>query len=183
MSGVDYHSRGFAAELAGLGAALAKLSGGAWRPNAFPPAFKAAVLAQRAFEDGLAAIGERALRAAREAGVPVVLVVGETHVLHEPLLNPGIHDLVAANGAIPVPVDCFPVPRDVPPLARVHWASAGRMLRASVAAARSGEASRCSSERTAAARTRSSSISSTTFSRSIRTRCWRRTGTAARPAT
>ena len=135
-----YQSRELAAELAGLGAALAKLSGGAWTPNAFPSAFKAAVQAQRAFEDGLAAIGERALRAARQAGVPVVLVVGETHVLHEPLLNPGIHDLVAANGAIAIPVDCFPVSSDVPPMARVHWASAGRMLRAGVAAARRGDA-------------------------------------------
>jgi activator of 2-hydroxyglutaryl-CoA dehydratase/predicted nucleotide-binding protein (sugar kinase/HSP70/actin superfamily) len=134
-----YQSRELAAELAGVGAALAKLLGGAWTPNAFPAAFKAAVQAQRDFEDGLAAIGERALHAAAEAGVPVVLVIGETHVLHEPLLNPGIHDLVAANGAIPLPVDCFAVPRDVPPLARVHWASAGRMLRASLAAARRGD--------------------------------------------
>ena len=134
-----YQSRELAAELAGVGAALAKLSGGAWTPNTFPPAFKVAGQAQRDFEHGLAAIGERTLRAAAEAGVPVVLVIGETHVLHEPLLNPGIHDLVAANGAIPLPVDCFPVPRDVPPLARVHWASAGRMLRASLAAARRGD--------------------------------------------
>ena len=134
-----YQSRQLAAELAGVGAALAKLTGGTWSPNAFPSAFKLAVQAQRDFEHGLAAIGEGALRAAAEAGVPVVLVIGETHVLHEPLLNPGIHDLVAANGAIPLPVDCFPVPRDVPPLARVHWASAGRMLRASLAAARRGD--------------------------------------------
>jgi predicted nucleotide-binding protein (sugar kinase/HSP70/actin superfamily) len=134
-----YQSRELAAELAGVGAALAKLSGRAWTPKAFPRAFKAAVEAQRDFEHGLAAIGERALRAAAEAGVPVVLVIGETHVIHEPLLNPGIHDLVAANGAIPLPVDCFPVSRDVPPLARVHWASAGRMLRAGLAATRRGD--------------------------------------------
>ena len=69
----------------------------------------------------------------------MLLVVGETHVLHEPLLGCGLAELAPQNGALALPVDCFPVPDDVPPLARVHWASAGRTLRATVAAARDGD--------------------------------------------
>ena len=61
---------------AGVARAGRRAGGGGRRPGeahgrrldsqcAFPPAFRAAVEAQRAFEEGLAAIGERALRAAR----------------------------------------------------------------------------------------------------------------------
>ena len=64
---------------------------------------------------------------------------------HEPLLGCALAELAPQNGGSALPVDCFPVPDDVPPLARVHWASAGRALRATVAAARDGATrSRCS---------------------------------------
>ena len=38
-----------------------------------------------------------------------------------------------------MPVDCYPVPDSVPPLARAHWASASSTLRAAVAASRAGD--------------------------------------------
>ena len=38
-----------------------------------------------------------ALGFARAAGVPVVLIVGEVHVVHDPVINSGIHDLVAGQ--------------------------------------------------------------------------------------
>ena len=63
-------------------------------------AYRAALAAQRRYERGLRAIGERSLAYAREHGYPVVLMAGETHVVHDPVLNSGIHDLVAANGAL-----------------------------------------------------------------------------------
>ena len=55
------------------------------------------------------------------------------------MLDAGIHELVAANGAIPLPVDCYPTPGDVPGLERVHWASAGQALRAAAAGATAGD--------------------------------------------
>ena len=69
----------------------------------------------------------------------MVLVVGETHVIHDEVLDAGIHELAAANGALPLPVDCYPVPADVPGLRRVHWASAGQTLRATAAGAVTGD--------------------------------------------
>ena len=80
----------------------------------FDEAYEAALDAQRRFEAGLHAIGERALRWARGHGYPVVLIAGETHVIHDAVLDAGIHELVAANGALPLPVDCYPTPEDVP---------------------------------------------------------------------
>lgn len=70
----------------------------------------------------------------------MVVVCGETHVIHEPLLDCGVGEIAAANGALAVPVDCFSVPADVPPLARVHWASAGQTLRGVVAGRTAGAA-------------------------------------------
>ena len=107
-------------------------------PAEFDAAYKAALDAQGRFEAGLRAVGERSLVWAREHGYPVVLLAGETHVIHDAVLDAGIHELVAANGAVPLPLDCYPVPEDVPGLQRVHWASAGQTLRATAAGAAAG---------------------------------------------
>jgi activator of 2-hydroxyglutaryl-CoA dehydratase/predicted nucleotide-binding protein (sugar kinase/HSP70/actin superfamily) len=98
-----------------------------------------ALAALERYERGLHEIGARALAFARREGVPVVLVVGEIHVVHDDVINSGIHDLVAANGAVPLPLDCFPVDDAAPALRCVHWAGAGETLRASVAAAQAGD--------------------------------------------
>jgi len=108
-------------------------------PAEFDAAYEAARDAQRRFEAGLRAVGERSLAWAREHGYPVVLLAGETHVIHDAVLDAGIHELVAANGAVPLPLDCYPVPEDVPGLQRVHWASAGQTLRATAAGAAAGD--------------------------------------------
>ena len=104
----------------------------------FWAAYREARARQRTYERGLRDIGRRALHFGRERGYPVVLIAGETHVIHEPVMSSGIQELVAANGAIALPVDCFPVPDSIPRLSRVHWASAGSTLRASLAGMRAG---------------------------------------------
>ena len=114
-------------------------SGEALSAAAFDEAYAAAFDMQRRFEAGLHAIGRRALRWARGHGYPVVLIAGETHVIHDAVLDAGVHELVAANGAIPLPVDCYPMPGDVPGMERVHWASAGQALRATAAGAAAGD--------------------------------------------
>ncbi len=128
----DFRSDGFRRELHGLARELGA-------SGAFHRAYRAALGAQQRYEEGLGEIGRRTLDFARREDLPVLLVVGETHVLHEPLLGCGLTELAPQNGALALPVDCFPVADDVPPLARVHWASAGRTLRATVAAARDGD--------------------------------------------
>ena len=90
--------------------ALADSAGGGapLTPALFDEAYEAALDAQRRFEAGLHAIGERALRWARGHGYPVVLIAGETHVIHDAVLDAGIHELVAANGALPLPGGLLP---------------------------------------------------------------------------
>jgi predicted nucleotide-binding protein (sugar kinase/HSP70/actin superfamily) len=136
----DLQSEEFVEELRRMAETIGASRGAAAKPAQaiFRAAHEAALASQRRFEDGLRAIGERALAWAREEGRPAVLIAGETHVLHEPVINSGIQELVAANGAVPVPADCYPLPQGVPPLARVHWASAGSALRAAVAGVQAG---------------------------------------------
>ncbi|HEY5386369.1 MAG TPA: BadF/BadG/BcrA/BcrD ATPase family protein, partial [Thermoleophilia bacterium] len=121
--------------------ALAEADGsvGGLSPERFGAAYAAALASQRRFEEGLRDIGERALAWARERDYPVVLIVGETHVIHDAVLDAGIHELATASGALALPVDCFPVPDDLPGLSRVHWASAGQTLRATAAGAMTGD--------------------------------------------
>ena len=108
-------------------------------PAAVLAAQTVAAAAWRRYEQGLREIGARALSFAREAGIPVVLIVGELHVVHDEVINSGIHDLVAANGAVPLPLDCFTVGDAAPGLRCVHWAGGGETLRAAVAAAAAGD--------------------------------------------
>jgi predicted nucleotide-binding protein (sugar kinase/HSP70/actin superfamily) len=119
-----------------LGAATAPMPG----PGAstVEVAYEAALAAQRRYEAGLRAIGERALAWAHQHDFPVVLLAGEAHVVHDAVIETGIHELVAANGAVPLPVDCYPVPDDSAPLARVHWAGGGATLRATAAGMQEG---------------------------------------------
>ena len=106
---------------------------------AFRAAYDAALASQRRYEEGLRAIGTQALAWARTHGYPVVLIAGETHVIHDAALDAGIHELVAANGGLPLPVDCYPVPASVSGIERVHWASAGPTLRAAAAGVQEGD--------------------------------------------
>ena len=133
----------FRRELEDAARALAVGLDGAAAPgfsrSAFRVAYAAALASQRRYELGLHAIGVRAIAWAREHGHPVVLIAGETHVIHEPILDAGIHELVAANGGLALPVDCYPVPSEVPRLKRVHWAGAGPTLRAAAAGAEAGD--------------------------------------------
>ena len=137
------------------------------------------------WESGLRDIGRRCLAWAREHDYPVVLIAGETHVVHDAVLDAGIHELVAANGALPLPADCYPVPDGgARGCAASTGPAPGQTLRAAIAGARDGDvfplllgAYGCGPN----------SMIEHLFTRSrrrlARTPCSRATGTAARPAT
>ena len=68
-----------------------------------------------------------------------MLIVGETHVVHDPVISSGIHDLVAGSGAVALPLDCYPLDAATPALRTVHWAGAGETLRAALSAVADGD--------------------------------------------
>ena len=99
-----------------------------------PGALRAAAQAQVRYESALAAIGYRTLSYGRNHNVPVVVVCGNRHVIHDPVINAGIPKLLRENGVLALPMDCYPLPHATPALPRASWADTNRALRTAVAA-------------------------------------------------
>jgi activator of 2-hydroxyglutaryl-CoA dehydratase/predicted nucleotide-binding protein (sugar kinase/HSP70/actin superfamily) len=94
--------------------------------------------ARQSYERELSAIGRRALSYGRAHELPIVLVCGSLHVLFDRTLNAGIPGILRQNGAIPLPMDCYPIPAEIDPLERIVWAESRRALRTALAARASG---------------------------------------------
>ncbi len=114
-----------------LFAAIRELGGD---PARLPAALEAARRAQQAYEDELERIGRRCLAYAALNEIPVVALCGALHVIHDPAVNAGVPRLLREGGALPLPMDCYPIPDGVHPLPRVGWADANRALRTAIAA-------------------------------------------------
>jgi activator of 2-hydroxyglutaryl-CoA dehydratase/predicted nucleotide-binding protein (sugar kinase/HSP70/actin superfamily) len=101
-------------------------------------AFRAAAASWEA-EREMVAIGRRTLDYAQRHGLPVVVVCGSLHVIHDRAINASIPRLLRDNGVLVLPMDCYPLPRSTPGLTRLPWADARRAMRVAVAARARGE--------------------------------------------
>ncbi len=95
--------------------------------------------AQREFCEERARAGEAAIAYGRQNRVPIVLVCGSMHVIHDPAIHATIPDLVRRAGALAVPADCFPVPSSTPRQERLYWGDWNRSVRAAIAAREVGD--------------------------------------------
>jgi hypothetical protein len=68
-----------------------------------------------------------------------VLVCGPLHVIHDPAINASIPTLLRQNGALALPMDCYPIPAHVPAMARLYWGEPNRYARAALAAREAGD--------------------------------------------
>ncbi|HET8539391.1 MAG TPA: acyl-CoA dehydratase activase-related protein [Anaeromyxobacter sp.] len=85
---------------------------------------------QLRFERRLHAIGEEAVtRCAREGLLPVV-VLGRAYTIHDDVLNSNVPALLREQGAVAIPVDCFPVDAAAPLVPGAFWSYTQRILRA-----------------------------------------------------
>jgi predicted CoA-substrate-specific enzyme activase len=91
-----------------------------------------ATAVQEEFDAALQAFGAEALRFAREHRRVAVVILGRAYTLHHPLLNAGLPGIVRELGALPVPVDCYPVPESVPSVPRVYWGHGHDNVRAAL---------------------------------------------------
>jgi activator of 2-hydroxyglutaryl-CoA dehydratase/predicted nucleotide-binding protein (sugar kinase/HSP70/actin superfamily) len=123
---------------------LRELKGAAERLGADPSRVRAAAKraheAQENYQRELAAIGRRTLSYARSRGIPVVVVCGSLHVIFDPAINAGIPTILRQNGVLALPMDCYPIPKEIEALPRIRWGDANRALRASLAARDRGDA-------------------------------------------
>jgi len=102
-------------------------------------AARRAAKAQQDYEHALAEIGRRTLAYGRGQGIPVVAVIGSLHVIYDRAVNASIPDLLRQNGVLSLPMDCYPIPDDIPELPRIVWEDANRALRVALSARNCGE--------------------------------------------
>ena len=92
-------------------------------------AIEKAEKAQKKYEQDLQDIGNQAISIARKNNIPMILVCGSLHVVHDRAINADIPNLIRQNGAMAIPSDCFPIDPDISKLEKVYWADSNRFLR------------------------------------------------------
>ncbi|MFC1850971.1 BadF/BadG/BcrA/BcrD ATPase family protein [candidate division CSSED10-310 bacterium] len=90
--------------------------------------------AQQEYELALRGSGMEALHYGRAHKIPLVLVCGPLHVIHDQAINASIPNLLRQNGALAIPMDCFPIESGTARMERVYWGDSNRMVRAAVSA-------------------------------------------------
>ncbi|MBI2395842.1 MAG: hypothetical protein HYV09_40130 [Deltaproteobacteria bacterium] len=119
--------------------ALSQATGESLPPARVAGAAAEAAAAQRDYELRLRELGEEALSYARRRDVPIVVLCGALHVIHDPSVHARIPTLLRQNGAMAIPMDCLPIDPSTPAMEKVYWADSNRAVRAAASARRSGD--------------------------------------------
>ncbi|MCK5797656.1 MAG: CoA activase, partial [Deltaproteobacteria bacterium] len=93
-------------------------------------AYQKALEAQMAFDDDLLMIGQRALNFSEEKGITPVVVLGRPYTIHNKVLNSNVPTILREQGALAIPVDCYPTSDEVPIYEDMYWGFGQRNLRA-----------------------------------------------------
>ncbi|UCF38036.1 MAG: CoA activase, partial [Acidobacteriota bacterium] len=93
-------------------------------------AFEEGRTKQERFEQQCLELGEAALEFCRGKGVVPVVVLGRPYTIYNNVLNSNVPSLLRQQGAMAIPIDCYPVGTEVPTFDRVFWAQGQRILRA-----------------------------------------------------
>jgi predicted CoA-substrate-specific enzyme activase len=103
---------------------------GAKREAVWRAAWRLGRAEQQRFDEALLCLGERALAFCRERELVPVVVLGRPYTIHNDVLNSNVPAIVREQGAIAIPVDCYPTPADAPVFEDVFWGYGQRILRA-----------------------------------------------------
>lgn len=96
----------------------------------FETAMAEAIDVQREFERKCKALGREALAYCRDNAIVPIAVLGRPYTIYNDVLNSNVPNILRGLGALPIPVDCLPIPDDTPVFERQYWAYAQRNLRA-----------------------------------------------------
>lgn len=86
--------------------------------------------AQADFDAACAEIGHQAIQFCQTQGIPGVVVLGRPYTIYNRVLNANAPTLLREQGALAIPIDCYPVGREVPAFPDMFWAYGQRILRA-----------------------------------------------------
>ncbi len=93
-------------------------------------AWSAAREEQNRFDAALLGLGRRALERCRHEGIVPVVVLGRAYTIHNDVLNSNVPAILREQGAIAIPVDCYPVDDAAPIFPNMFWGFGQRILRA-----------------------------------------------------
>ncbi|MBI4864014.1 MAG: CoA activase, partial [Candidatus Riflebacteria bacterium] len=117
-------SSNFIASCRGLAASLGV------KDERWQEAYRHAVQEQTRFDREFLERGRAALEFAKSHGLVAVVVLGRNYTIHNTVLNSNVPSILREQGALPVPVDCFPVTDDQPVFYDMYWGYGQRILRA-----------------------------------------------------
>lgn len=98
---------------------------GTWRH-----AHTAALAVQAEFERRGAELGARALAFCAVHGIVPVIVAGRPYTIYNPVLNSNVPAILREQGAIGIPLDCYPIDGATPVFPDMYWGYGQRILRA-----------------------------------------------------
>lgn len=93
-------------------------------------AYQAAKAEQARFDAQCLEIGRRAMQFCRAHDVVPVVVLGRPYTIYGSVLNSNVPPLLREQGAVAIPIDCYPVSSDVPAFDGIYWGHGQRNLRA-----------------------------------------------------
>jgi predicted CoA-substrate-specific enzyme activase len=93
-------------------------------------AHQRALAAQFEFEQGCLEIGQRTLDFCRDRGVVPIIILGRPYTIYNTVLNSNVPAILREQGAMGLPVDCYPVDDGVPVFPGMYWSYGQRILRA-----------------------------------------------------
>jgi predicted nucleotide-binding protein (sugar kinase/HSP70/actin superfamily) len=114
----------FLASCRALGDSLGAINGTWHRAHA------AARAVQHEFDNAILAIGRRALTFCTERAIVPVVVLGRPYTIYNPVLNSNVPSILREQGAIGIPLDCYPVADATPVFSDMYWSYGQRILRA-----------------------------------------------------
>ena len=120
----DYDSQAFLESCRNLALSLG-VSGIRWWQ-----AFQAAQAVQLRFKRQCAELGRQALEFCREHDIIAVVTLGRPYTLYNGELNSHVPPLLREQGAMAIPIDCYPVDEGVPTVEGLYWGHGQRNLRA-----------------------------------------------------
>ena len=93
-------------------------------------AFRKARATQEQFEAHCLALGQRALEYCARHHLAPVVVLGRPYTIYNPVLNSNVPAILREQGAIGIPVDCYPLNPETPVFQGMFWGHGQRSLRA-----------------------------------------------------
>lgn len=92
-------------------------------------AWEAGMAVQKEFDQAVLQIGQRAIEFCREQDLVPVVVLGRNYTIYNKVLNSNVPAILREQGAIGIPVDCFPLTDQTPVFSDIYWGYGQHLLR------------------------------------------------------